>query len=191
MNIWDDEGVRYKEPKWKVVGMESVKSSTPAICRDRLKGIYKIALNGTNDECIEYINEFRVEFNDKKIEDIAFPRGVNEIDKWVHPMGGTISRTPIHVKGSYHYNRILVENDLTDSYPLIQEGDKIKFIYLKEQNPVGNNTIAFHSYLPKEMNLEKYVDKNVMFDKMFIKPTLSILESVGWTVKKVITFDVF
>ena len=78
LNVWDSEGVRYEEPKLKIMGIEAVKSSTPAPCRTMIKDALKLMMNGTEDDVIDYIEECRKKFNKMPPEDIAFPRSVSQ-----------------------------------------------------------------------------------------------------------------
>ena len=70
--------------------------------------------------------------------------------------------------------------NLNLKYEQIQEGDKIKFLYLKEPNPLKENTIAFVAKLPNEFGLEKYVDYELIFQKAFLDPLDNILKPIGW-----------
>ena len=60
LNVWDSEGVRYKEPKMKIMGLETARSSTPAYFRDKLYAAFQIIIGKTNDELINFINGVRV-----------------------------------------------------------------------------------------------------------------------------------
>ena len=62
LNVHDSEGVRYKEPKLKMMGIEAVKSSTPAPCREKIKGAMNIIMGGTEKELNTFIQDFRDEF---------------------------------------------------------------------------------------------------------------------------------
>lgn len=190
LNVYDLEGVRYDEPKLKIMGMESARSSTPEVCRVALNEAIRRIMQVGELSVQTYIAEFKREFMNKTIEDISFPRGVNDIAKWVQPIGFK-SGTPIHVKGSISYNRLLASSGVQKQYRKINSGDKIKFIYLKKANPTNNNTIAYPDVLPPEFALEEYVDYNLQFQKTFLGPIKSVLDVVGWTVKKQNTLDDF
>ena len=74
-------------------------------------------------------------------------------------------------------------------YPKIQEGDKIKFVYLKEPNTLGENTIAFSTKIPREFDLDRFIDYELMFEKAFIEPLNTVAESIGWKSKPVASLE--
>ena len=191
MNVHNSEGVQYAEPKLKVMGMESVKSSTPAVCRERLKKSYKILMEGTEDEMIDFIEQFKEQFNTLPPEDVAFPRSVKGIDKYSDSVMRYKKGTPIHVKGTIIHNTLLKKKKLTNTHQLIQEGEKIKFSYLKEPNPAGDTVISMGTILPPEFGLHEYIDYNMQFSKSFLEPLKSILNCVGWDHEKRNTIEDF
>ena len=168
LNVWDSEGVRYAEPKMKIMGLETARSSTPAYFRDKLYQAFKIIITKTNDDIIEFIDEIEVDTREQNYLDIAFPRGVNGLDKYRNGTDIYAKGTPIHVRGALLYNHYVRRNKVENKYPVIQEGEKIKFLYLKTPNPIGENVISFFQQLPKEFNLEKYVDYQRQFEKSFL-----------------------
>lgn len=188
LNVYDNEGVRYDSPKLKMQGIEAIKSSTPEICRDKIAEAIKIMLNKRQDDLHSFIKKFRAEFDNLNPEDIAFPRGCNGISKYsdrgqLYKLG-----TPAHTKGAIIYNDLLVKKNLTKQYQTIQDGDKIKFLYLKEPNPTMDSVISIIDVLPKEFNLHKYVDYEMQFEKSFLDPLKYILNAVKWTAKKTASF---
>ena len=184
LNVWDSEGVRYAEPKMKIMGLETARSSTPAYFRDKLYQAFKIIITKTNDDIIEFIDEIKVDTREQNYLDIAFPRGVNGLDKYRNGTDIYAKGTPIHVRGALLYNHYVRRNKVENKYPVIQEGEKIKFLYLKTPNPIGENVISFFQQLPKEFNLEKYVDYQRQFEKSFFDPLRNVLESIGWQSEK-------
>ena len=82
MNVFDSEGVRYDEPQLKIMGIEAIRSSTPSACKDKMKHIFKIIMNGTEDDAINYIENFKEEFSTLAAEDIFFPRSVRGLKKY-------------------------------------------------------------------------------------------------------------
>ena len=180
MNVYDAEGVRYETPQLKVMGIESVRSSTPAACKERMKGIFNIIMNGTEEDAINYIDKFREEFQTLKAEDIFFPRSVRGIKKYHDAAHLYIKGSPIHVKGALLYNKLLKDKKLTNDYPLIQDGEKIKFAYLKKPNTTGGEVIAILNQLPPELQLEQYIDYDKMFQKSFIDPMSTVMSAIGW-----------
>jgi DNA polymerase elongation subunit (family B) len=180
LNVYDSEGVRYENPKLKVTGLEIVRSSTPAPVREHLKEAVKICLTGTEAQVQKYLADFEKEYRQLAPEDIAFPRGVNGLAKYGSFTDIYTKGTPIHVRGSLLYNHHIKKMGLDKKYEEISEGDKIKFLYLKEPNPIGENAIAFLTKLPVEMDLDKYVDYNTMWQKSFVEPLKTILDCLRW-----------
>jgi DNA polymerase elongation subunit (family B) len=191
LNVYDNEGVRYNEPSIKVMGLEMVKSSTPAPIREQMKQIIKVILNGTEDDVHKFIDAFKIEFNKLEPEDISFPRGVRGIEKYSNPVTLYSKGTPIHVKGAIIYNNTLKQMKLEKQYPAINDGEKIKFTYLKMPNPFKETVISFPVRLPKEFDLRKYVDYDTQFNKSFIEPIKIILDSIGWNIVKTNTLEDF
>jgi DNA polymerase elongation subunit (family B) len=191
INVHDSEGVRFNKPKIKVKGLESVKSSTPAIVRQRLVDAYKILMNDTEDDMITFVEGFRNEFESLPPEDVAFPRSVKGIEKYSDPSMLYKKGTPIHVKGTIIHNKLLKDHKLTRKYQIIQEGEKIKFSYLKIPNPVGDTVISMGNTLPKEFDLHRFIDYNMQFEKTFLGPLKDILNCVGWDHEKRNTIEDF
>ena len=170
LNVWDSEGVRYEEPKLKMMGIEAVKSSTPAPCRKMIKDALHLMMSGTEDEVIDFIEDARAKFKKLSPEEIAFPRTVNDVNK--HKNSVTIygKGCPMHVRGSLLYNHYIKEKGLSNKYSLINNGEKIKFVMLKKANPIRENVISFISDFPHELGLDKYIDYDLQFEKSFIEP---------------------
>ena len=191
MNVFDSEGVRYDEPQLKIMGIEAIRSSTPSACKDKMKHIFKIIMNGTEDDAINYIENFKEEFSTLAAEDIFFPRSVRGLKKYHDASQLYIKGTPIHVKGALIYNKLLKDKKLLQSYPTIKDGEKIKFAYLKKPNPVGDTVIAILNNLPEEFDLKEYIDYDLQFSKAFIEPMSSVMNSVGWKTEHISTLEDF
>lgn len=191
LNVHNSEGVQYAEPKLKIMGLEVVKSSTPAPVRVKLKESISIIMNQDNDALIEFIDKWREEFKSLPPEEVAFPRSVNNLDKYTSSISVYTKGTPIHVRGSLMYNKLLKDKDLDGKYQLIREGEKIKFIFLKKPNPIGENVLSFLNTFPKELDLNKYIDYDTQFEKAYLEPLRFILESIGWQSEKVATLEDF
>ena len=191
LNVWDSEGVRYDEPKLKIMGLEAVKSSTPAPCRQKIKDALKIVMTKTENEMISFIDNFRKEFNQLPPEEISFPRSINDIDK--HKSSSTLysKGTPIHARGAILYNHLIKEKKLDKKYAKIQNGEKIKFCYLKLPNPIRENVISYIQEFPKEFELDKYIDYDLQFSKAFLDPMKVILDSIGWRTEKTVNLESF
>jgi len=191
LNVWDSEGVRYKEPKMKIMGLETARSSTPAYFRDKLYAAFKIIIGKTNDELIAFINDVRAETRERPYEEVAFPRGVNNLAKYRHPTEIYTKGTPIHVRGALLYNYYVKKHKIENKHQLIQEGEKIKFMYLKTPNPIHENCISFFGELPKEFGIEKYVDYQTQFEKSFLEPLKNVLQCIGWQHERTISIGSF
>ena len=184
LNVWDNEGVQYKEAQLKIMGIEAVKSSTPAPCREKIKQGLKIIMNGTEKELNVFIQEFRKEFMNLPPEDIAYPRSVNGLSKFSDSNQLFAKGAPIHCKGAILYNHLIRKNKLANKYPYIQEGDKIKFLHLKSPNIYQCSAISFMTKLPKELDFHKMVDRDTQFEKSFIEPLNFILTKINWLVDR-------
>ena len=191
LNVWDSEGVRYTEPKLKMMGIEAVKSSTPAPCRKMIKDCLKIMMNGTENEVINFIENARAEFKHLSPEQISFPRSASDVQKYKSSSSIYSKGTPIHVRGALLFNHYIKEAKLTNKYSLIQNGEKVKFIYLKKPNTIHENIISFIQEFPKELNLDKYIDYELQFEKAFLEPLKIILDAIGWKTEHMTNLDLF
>jgi DNA polymerase elongation subunit (family B) len=191
LNVYNNEGVQYAKPKIKVMGLEMVKSSTPTAVRAKMYQLVDLIVN-TNEETVQkFVADFREEFRKLPVEDISFPRGCNGLKEYAD--SATIYRkgTPIHVKGAILYNHFLKQHNLTTKYPLIQEGEKLKFTYLKTPNPFRDMVVSFPTRLPKEFELQEYIDYETQFEKTFLEPIKLILDCIGWKTEKQYTLESF
>ena len=189
LNVWDSEGVRYEKPKLKIMGIEAVKSSTPAPCRQAIRDALKIIMNGTEEDVQTYISKFRKEFESLPVEEVAFPRSCNNLGKFSSPRDIYAKGCPMHVRGSLMYNYYVKKKKLSHKYPLIQEGEKIKFVHLKMPNRIGENVISFFQTLPKELDLHGSIDWDMQFEKSFLSPVKVVLDAIGWTPEKQNTLE--
>jgi DNA polymerase elongation subunit (family B) len=191
MNVYNNEGVQYNEPDLKVVGLEMIKSSTPAAVREKMKQSIKIMIAGTEEDMHKFIATFKQYFHGLPPEDISFPRGMNGLRKYSDGVTLYKSGTPIHVKGAILYNHHLTQMGLTKKYPLIQEGEKIKFSYLKMPNPFKDTVISYPARLPKEFDISRYIDYDTQFEKTFLEPIKVILDCMNWSTEKQSTLEDF
>ena len=191
LNVWDSEGVRYDQPKLKMMGIEAVKSSTPAPCRQMIKDGLKLMMSGTEEQVIDFIDKCRREFRTLPPESIAFPRTASDVRKYHSHSDIYVKGTPIHIRGALLFNHYIKEKNLTNKYSLIGNGEKIKFIYLKKPNIIQENIISFIQDFPVELGLDKYLDYELQFEKSFLEPLKSILDSIGWNVEKTVNLDLF
>ena len=191
LNVWNSEGVQYSEPKLKVMGIESVKSSTPAPCRKMLKDAFKLLMTGTEDDVIDFIEKSRKEFKTLPPEQVSFPRSASDVEKYKSHSSIYAKGTPIHIRGALLFNYYIKQNKLDNKYSLIQNGEKIKFCYLKKPNTLHENVISFIQEFPKELDIDKYVDYDLQFEKSFLEPLKTILDSIGWNIEKQNTLESF
>jgi len=191
MNVFDSEGVRYNEPKLKMMGIEAVKSSTPTACREKIKQALRVIMDSGENEVQSFIGAFRSEFKELPFQDIAFPRSVRGMDKYRNKETIYGKKCPIHVKGALIYNKVLSEKNLDKRYSPIYDGEKMKFAYMRLPNPTHESVVAAPDYLPTELDLEKYIDYDKQFEKSFIEPIRTILDAIGWEVEKRATLEDF
>lgn len=190
LNVHNSEGVQYATPKLKVLGLAMVRSSTPSVIREELKKSVRVILEGDEKVMQKYIAGYKGDFEKFPVESIAFPRGVSGLKQYA---GSPIYQkgTPIHVRAALLYNHYVKKLGIDKKYPLIREGDKIKFVYLRTPNPYHENVIAFISELPKEFNLEQYIDYDTQFDKTFVEPLKTIIEPLNWQAEEVSSLEDF
>ena len=182
LNVHDMEGVRFKEPKLKIMGLESVKSSTPAPCREKLKEAIKIIMGGDEEMLNTFIQDFREEFMTLPPEDIAYPRSCNGLKKFRGTDRLFALGAPKHVKGAILYNHLVDENKLGNKYVSIQEGDKVKFVNLKD-NIYQASAFSFMTKIPKELDILPMVDYTSQYEDSFLAPLRVITDKMNWILK--------
>ena len=191
LNVWDSEGVRYEDAKLKIMGIEAIKTSTPAPCRKFLKDAFKILMNGTEDEVINYIEDCRTQFYKLPPEEVAFPRSVSNVQKWKSSSDMYLKGCPIHVRGAILYNHYTKKKEIDHKYASINNGEKIKFCYLKTPNWMHENVISFIQDFPRELDLDKHIDYELQFNKSFLEPVKVILDCIGWETERKNTLESF
>lgn len=179
-----EDDVLLDKPEMKIMGIETSRSSTPQIVREALTKAIHIIMNGNEASLREFVDNFRKEFFSKDPEVIAFPRGCNGMLEYADSSSIYRKSTPIHVRGALLYNHYVKKNKLTKKYQLIKAGEKVKYVYLKEPNPLGENVVSFISTLPKELDLHRFVDYNSQFEKSFVEPLTIILHTMNWKIKE-------
>jgi DNA polymerase elongation subunit (family B) len=182
LNVYDSEGVQYKKPKLKIMGIEAVKSSTPASCRKKIREALEIIMNGDEKMLNTFIQEFRKEFMNLPPEDIAYPRSCNGVHRWRGDSSLYKKGTPIHVKGAILYNYLVEKNKLGNKYPNILEGDKIRFLHLRQPNIYQSTSFSFITSMPKELGIKEMIDYDEQFEKSFVSPLKFITEKINWLV---------
>jgi len=174
-----------------MMGIEAVKSSTPAPCRTMIKDGLKIMMNGTEEEVIDYIDDCRAKFKTLPPEDIAFPRTASNVQKYKASSTIYTKGTPIHIRGALLFNHYVKQKKLDNKYSLIGNGEKVKFLYLKKPNVIQENVISFIQDFPTEIGLDKYIDYDLQFEKSFVEPLKAILDAIGWNVEKTVNLELF
>jgi DNA polymerase elongation subunit (family B) len=191
LNVHNNEGVQYDEPKLKIMGIEAIKSSTPEVCRQMFKQAFEIIMKGSEEETQSFLAKWKAEHKSMTPEQISSPRGVSNITKWHDPYTTFTKGTPIHVRGALVYNKSISEEGLGNQYDLIKNGEKIKFVYLKVPNHVRQDVVSFPNVLPKELDLARFIDYNKMYTKTFGNAMDNILNAIGWTSEPKSTLDAF
>ena len=189
LNVHNNEGVQYAQPKLKIMGIEAVKSSTPQVVRDKFVKAYQLMLNSTEAELQKFVADFFEEFKSLRPEEVSFPRGVSDIEKWEDRHTVYKKGTPIHVRGALLYNQQLKKANL--SQEAIKNGTKVKFCYMKMPNPLMENVISFTNFLPEEFALNQYVDYETQFNKTFKEPLKLVSDAIKWELEYVNSLEGF
>lgn len=187
MIVHNSEGVDYKPYKLKIMGLDMIKSSTPKLVRNELKECLTIMFEQGEEALQEHVSQAKKKFTSADPEDVSFPRGVSDLDKWLdkgHPKKGC----PMHVRAAALYN---LHKDKTDTP--IRNGDKIKFINLKMPNPIKEDVIGFPATgkIPRRKELLKYIDWNLMWEKTFLSPLEGLTTACNWNHTKQATLEDF
>ena len=198
LNVHNNEGVQYAEPKMKMMGVDAVRSSTPQVCRDKFKKIFKVIIDEGETATQRFIADFKKEWKQLPPEAVSFPRGCNISKKkdgvpftWADKKTIYKKACPIHVRGALLYNHYIKQAGLDQKYEIIQNGEKIKFVYLKTPNSIKENVIAYANDLPKELDLHRFVDYNKQYEKAFVDPIKHLLDALDWDVEPVATLEDF
>ena len=198
LNVHNNEGVQYAEPKMKMMGVDAVRSSTPQVCRDKFKKIFKVIIDEGETATQRFIADFKKEWKQLPPESVSFPRGCNISKKkdgvpftWADKKTIYKKACPIHVRGALLYNHYIKQAGLEQKYELVQNGEKIKFVYLKTPNSIKENVIAYANDLPKELDLHRFVDYNKQYEKAFVDPIKHLLDALNWDVEPVATLEDF
>jgi DNA polymerase elongation subunit (family B) len=191
LNVANQEGVQYAKPKLKMMGIEAIRTSTPQVCRDAIKQALEVIMNKTELDLQLYIQQFRDEFSTMSFTQVASPRSVKDLDKYVDRSSIFQKGTPINVKGALIYNFHLKRLNLDKKYEAINSGQKIKYAYCITPNPLHASVIACPSELPKELGMDMYIDRNTQFNKAFLEPIKNITGVIGWEIERRATLEDF
>jgi hypothetical protein len=188
MKVWNSEGVEYKDPKYKIMGLDSVRSSTPPWSKTMLVDAYKIAINGNESDLIKHVKECKKTFSKLSLNAIAIPTGVNGLEEYYDEKTIYKKGAQAHVKAALYHNKIIKDRDIKH-IPKIESGAKILYLYLKKPNPYNFEVIGFENGMPLEFGLEKYVDKETIFKKGFLSPLQNFLNALKWEYEEKVVLD--
>jgi len=170
-----------------VKGMDVVRSSFPKAFRELMSDILKDILEGTpKEEVDEKILEFRKNLHELPLSDIAKVTSVKNMKKYKvgkdEHRGVRKKGTPAHVKASFAFNELLKHFNIDKKHSPIRSGDKVKWIYLK-QNPLNLNGMAFRGYEDPPQVID-FIKKHADYDKIFERELESKLKdfytALGW-----------
>ena len=188
--LWSNEGIFYDEIKIKIKGLEVVKSNIPKVCKDDIKECIKLILTKDVKYVRSFISSVREKFkNTYTLEEIAKPQGVGDLSKYISPTGNAMPGAQAHFRAAINYNKLIDKFNLERKYSKIYNNDKIKILYLKIPNIVGENVIGFKKEFPVEFNINKYIDIDEQFDSTFLKPLKIITDSIQWNISNTRTID--
>lgn len=189
LNVLDDEGVRFEKPKMKATGLEVKRSSVPEICRKALSDCLEIILTKTEDDLVAYVAQFEEKFNALSFYDIARPSGMNGLEKYYDPVTLFKQKCPAHVKGAIVFNEWIRRNKLQDKYPLIADGEKIRWVELRLPNKLQSEVLSCSGKVPSELNIQELIDYRAQFESTFLKPVTSFARVARWSVEREHTLD--
>ena len=194
LNIYNMEGVQYAKPKLKITGMAAIKSSTPGVCRAAVKEAYEIIINTGDIKLLrEYNDAFKAKFMAFPVQDIAAPLGMHGLEKYDGSNGGPDAifkkKTPPHVKGAIVFNHWLKKRELTRKYQSIKEGEKLKWVYLKEPNPMQSDVLSFATIIPQEFEIHNYIDYEAMYDKNYLVQITRVTDAIKWQLEEISSLE--
>ncbi len=189
LRVWDNEHVRYHEPILKMTGIETARSDKPMMVRKKLESDLEILLAGTQEQLLSSIDSFKKEFYNAPIEDIASPKGVKDLTKWIGKDGTILPKAPYHVRAAHAHNQLIIQNNLQRTVDRIKNGNKVKLMALKPINPCRCSNIAFVGRYPEEFGLTEYLDKDKQWNATYITPLKSFTDVLGWQTEKISTLE--
>jgi DNA polymerase elongation subunit (family B) len=187
-NVIDDSGTRYNYPyKLKVTGVEIIRGSTPEVLKNVMKNSVKLFFLKGKNKCQNYMKLFKKKYFTLGFSHIAIPMGVNKIEKYSN---GDLKGSPIYSRAAIVYNKMVNDLKLTNE-PLIYEGSKIKYCYLKEPNHINSHVIGAIDELPEEFGLDSYINRQIMWENTFKVPMERVLGLAGVDVEEINRLDLF
>lgn len=185
--IVDKEGVPVQDFDFK--GLDIIKASFPKLFREFAQDLLKDILFDKPKSTIDKkILDFREKYKTLPLEEAAKPTGINKYKEYHggKSKGSIFSRVlphcPVNTKAAIYYNDLLKFKGLDREHSIIQVGDRMKWVYLKE-NPYDIDVIGMHELDPPQeiINfMNKYMDREAIFDKNLVKKLAKIYENLGW-----------
>ena len=185
LKIINDNGK--KVSKLMVKGLDTVRSSFPTAMRDMLSKLLEdILMDVPKEQLDKFILNFKNSMKLMEFDKIAIPTSVKQVTKYKikdndifkpHKLG-----TPVHVKSALFYNDMLKHLNISRRYTPIYNGEKIKWIYLKN-NPYGLETIAYkgHEDPPEIMSfIRQYINPNKLYKQALHKKIMMFYEALDW-----------
>jgi DNA polymerase elongation subunit (family B) len=186
LSVLDNEGKVYDEPKIAVKGIEVVRTSTPVFCRNRLSSSLELIFETQDvNQLTDFIKQAKKDFNKEKIESIAFPRGVSDYKKYAKSYAFYKKNGLQYPKGIPVANRAAINyNYLVDRFDLklqkVDNGTKLKFIYIKPDNMLNQNVIAFIGNYPEKFKEIFEIDYKTQFEKAFKNVIQRFFDAMKW-----------
>jgi DNA polymerase elongation subunit (family B) len=186
--ITKKEGIKVEDIDVK--GLDFMKSNFPPLFKKFFNGILdKILFGATRNEIDQEILDFKNSLDTLPLELLGKPTGVKDIQKYIErpPGAGNIFTTlktgaPVNVKAAVRYNDFLKFKRLDKQHSQIVQGDKIKWVYLKD-NPYKIDTMAFLDFdFPEEIRtfIEMYIDREKAFDSILKNKLESFYKDLDW-----------
>ena len=182
--VLDTEGVTHDEPKMDIKGIEVVRTSTPKYCRDKIMNVIQtIFKTKDREQVMDVMRDMKKEFKKSSIEDISFPRGISEYDKYAE--GIVPEQDMMFKKGTPMANRASIcYNFLVKKYRMrvqtITNGTKIKFCYVLPRNEVRTNVISYIGKYPKKFKGVFEIDYEKQWRISFQDVVQRFFDALDW-----------
>lgn len=215
MLVKDSEGVRFNEPELKVVGLELLRSSTPAAVKPWLEEAILVILDNDRHKLVRWLKDKREAYEKLPIEEISQNSSVSNISKYLSPIYDDYNQItgykvikpttrirdvktgeekdrglgiPINSMAAINWNDYIARNKLDKQYQAIREGSKIKLLRLKP-NPYKYEVIGYEGYWNQDFDLTSFIDRDTMFEKTFKQYIRNITNTFAWNLDLEYTVD--
>lgn len=180
------------EHELETKGHEMVKSIIPEKIRDMMREFVLTMLKSGDKKISDALYaEMAQKFKQFKISEICKISNVNNLSQYSDANGDPISGCPGHVRAALGYNKLIKRKGLEEKYELITDGDKVRIVYLRESQTYQMETIAFkETGMPPELNLQSFVDYDIMWEKLFVKPIRPFYEIQKWELPNLDQVDI-